>query len=106
MNQNYIWRWDTAITIATACAQPKANFHQSTFHGLTLALQTIAKRSDKFTPTLNEAGQIQLWILERMNQATTLGEIASQLVVHFPSHFTNEQQALAHLGNLAQQYSK
>ena len=56
-------------------------------------------------PTLGEGGEIDLFILGRMNGRTTLDKIAQQVQKRFPARFKTPPEALKYVYDLSQQYS-
>jgi protein arginine N-methyltransferase 1 len=105
VGEDYLWRWDTCV-FAAETGQLKASFKQSTFYSTPLSPAQLRKSSDKFVPALNEEGQIDHFILEKMKAGTPLGEIARQASSQFPQRFPKWQQALTHVGELSQKYSE
>jgi hypothetical protein len=57
-------------------------------------------------PSLTDAARIDRRILELMDQRATLSEIASKIVLEFPSSFTNLDEALTRAGCLSERYSR
>ena len=66
----------------------------------------ISERASAYRPTLAEEAEIDLYILERVDGATTVDEIARQSQVRFPTRFENGQQALLYIYELLQQYQE
>jgi type I protein arginine methyltransferase len=102
VGDDYIWRWDTRITGANGL---KADFKQSTFFAEPLSLKQLSKRASNYVPQLSAAAQIDLAVLELMNQAISLNEIAEQILGRFPKRFKNLQSTLAYVGELSLKYS-
>src|SRR5258708_39869025 len=65
VGQDYIWRWKTTISAAPNSAQ--LHFEQSTFMGATFSPQSLRCQAVDYAPLLSEAGQADLWMLERMD---------------------------------------
>lgn len=101
---DYTWRWDT--TAFSAENQPRARFRQSTFFGSPLSLDSLRKRSDKFTPLLSKKGQVDLLVLDLMAQQVPLGDIARQVAERFPARFESWKEALAHVSDLSERYAR
>lgn len=103
---DYLWRWDTRVVDAESPGIVKADFKQSTFYGAPLSIAQLRKQSDSYVPTLNDDGQIEQFILARMDGQTSLREIAAQMVSHYPRHFPTWREALARAGELSTRYSR
>ena len=104
VGDDYMWRWQTRISAAQT-ALPKANFEQSTFFAEPLTLDQLQKRAADFVPELNDAGQIDLLILEMMHQNTPLSQIAEAVQRRFSGTFATHQAALTRVGKLSKKYS-
>ncbi|MBW3656542.1 MAG: hypothetical protein KY444_10570 [Gemmatimonadetes bacterium] len=57
-------------------------------------------------PRLVEDGRIDRMVLERMEGAATLEEIARELAAAFPARFGAWEAALTHAGRLAEKYGE
>jgi len=100
INDDYVWRWTTRVdkkADPTQCIQ----FKQSTFFGTPLAPDELRKRAGSYLPKLNQEGEINRFVLVRMDGATTSQEIARELVTKFPGRFSTFEDALARVGVLA-----
>jgi len=102
----YIWRWETQISEQGDPNAIKANFKQSTFDSASLNVKQLQKRVPDFQPALSEDGQIDQFILSKMNGRSSLEKIARQVHKRYRSHFKTEQESLSHVCNLSQQYSR
>ncbi|WP_373540730.1 50S ribosomal protein L11 methyltransferase [Chamaesiphon sp.] len=105
VGDDYIWTWQTQVTTGADPEQLKADFKQSTFFGEPRSPQTLQKQSDRYIPTMNEAGKIDLNILNSMTAGKSLGDIAHQLTHQFPDRFATIAKALSYTAKLAQKYS-
>ncbi|HTC63022.1 MAG TPA: 50S ribosomal protein L11 methyltransferase [Candidatus Saccharimonadales bacterium] len=103
---DYIWRWETTIFSAGNSQKPSAQFDQSTFSGTPLSLKTIHKRNGGYTPSLNDEGQIDQFILSHLDGRTSLQELAGRLVGKFPSYFESLQTALNRVADCSQKYGR
>ena len=106
VGEDYLWNWHTRILEAGKAERPKADFRQSSFLGLPLSPAMIKQMSQGHLPELNEAGQIERFILERMDGQSSLGEIARQVAAKFPSRFAQTSEALGRVQDLSRQYSR
>jgi len=103
LGDDYIWRWDTRITDGRAT---KADFRQSTFHGVPLSASTLARRSANHVPSLNEEGRLDRTILEGLDAHAPLDRIADEILAKFPTVLSTRTQALARVADLSAKYSQ
>jgi protein arginine N-methyltransferase 1 len=101
---DYIWNWKTRVLEQGAPARQKASFTQSTFLGMPLSRAHLQKRAASHVPTLNADGQVARFVLDAMAGNTSLGEIASQISIRFPSRFPRWEDALGYVGDLSRKY--
>jgi protein arginine N-methyltransferase 1 len=101
----YTWRWHTRIHSGDNPQAIKADFEQSTFFESALNTESIAMHVSNRQPTLGEEGEIDLFILGRMNGRTTLNKIAQQVQKRFPARFKAPREALLYVYDLSQQYN-
>jgi type I protein arginine methyltransferase len=106
LGDDYIWRWDTRILSQDGTGPVKANFKQSTFHSSLLSPAQLAKKAADYVAILSEDGEIDRFILDRMDGNQPLGEIATALTESFPHHFTGRNDALGRVGQLSEKYSR
>ncbi len=106
VGEDYIWRWDTCVLNQGHPGQVKATFKQSTFLETPFSTEQLQRAAATHRPTLNEDGQINRYILTLMDGQTSLGDIARQLSHQFRHRFTTYQDALAHIAELSQAYSR
>lgn len=101
---DYVWQWQTRIGSAASPPGIKADFKQSTFFGLPLAIDEIRKTAADYVPQLNENGRIDLFILSCLDKKSSLGEIARQTCGEFPHRFTSRGEALKRVAQVASRY--
>ena len=106
VGNSYVWRWDTQVFDRCDSKKIKANFRQSTFYSKPLSLNNLRKSSENYLPSLNNSGEIDLFILENMHSQFPLKAIATKLFKQFPHSFRSYEQAINHVGLLFQRYSK
>jgi protein arginine N-methyltransferase 1 len=106
VGEDYLWNWHTRIQEPGQAESPKADFRQSSFFGVPLAPAILEKMSQGHLPELNEAGQIERFILERMDGQNSLGEIARQVAAKFPSRFAQAPEALSRVQEISRKYSR
>lgn len=105
VGQDYIWCWDTNVLKQGDPQRSKADFKQSNFFGLPLSQAQLRKQGANYSPTLNEDGKIEQFILTRMDGKSSLGEIASAVFARYPSRFPTCGDALTRVGELSTKFS-
>jgi protein arginine N-methyltransferase 1 len=104
VGEDYVWRWDACVrTPAGLC---KAEFQQSTFFGAPLTAEGLRKRASTYVPSLDLEGEIERFILVRMDGASSLELIARQASECFPQRFARWEDALLRVSDLSQRYSR
>jgi protein arginine N-methyltransferase 1 len=98
LDQAYLWQWNTRISSGSGV---RASFTQSQFGGAVLVPERLRRQGASYLPRLNEEGEIERLILERMAERRPLGDIARELAGRFPRRFAKWQDALAHVGELS-----
>lgn len=106
VGEEYVWNWQTRIEEPGKAEPPKADFRQSSFLGLPLSPAMIKQMSQGHHPKLNEAGQVDRFILEQMDGHHSLEEIARQVAARFPSRFAQAPEALGRVQELSRKYSR
>lgn len=106
VGEDYVWRWNTRVVNKHNSESAKAAFKQSSFFGVPLAAARLHKQSASYVPLLNDEGKIGRFILSLMDGTTALDEIAHQLTALYPTHFASYKDALDHVSELAQKYSR
>ena len=93
VGDDYMWRW-TSFGHA-----------QSTLDGVPLAAEELAKSAAGHVPVLNTQGEIDLFVLARMKESMTLGDIARELLARFPTASRDWNVTLGRIGELSRKYS-
>jgi protein arginine N-methyltransferase 1 len=106
VGEDYHWNWRTRILEPTKAASPKADFRQSSFFGMPLFPTKLEQMHLGHLPKLNEAGQVERFILEQMDGQHSLEEIARQVAARFPSRFAQASEALGRVQKLSRKYSR
>lgn len=101
---DYVWSWASRV-YRDSPNSPKAHFAQSTFFGTPFSGEKLHQRAGGFRPSLGENGQIDRLILERMDGASSLAEIARVLTAQFPRRFSSSGAALERVADLSNRYS-
>ena len=95
VGDQYMWQWSSSAGVT-----------QSTLHGVPLGVNRLRKGASSHVPALTEDGEIELFILSRMQAAAPLGDIARELLSRFPAALRDWNVALGRVGELARKYSK
>jgi protein arginine N-methyltransferase 1 len=104
VGQDYIWRWETRIS--ARANQAKIHFQQSTFQGANFSPHALRCQAVDYAPELSEAGQADLWILERMDGTASLQKIAQSASERFPRLFSSWREALRRAADLSKEFSR
>ena len=104
VGQDYIWRWATRISAATNHAE--LHFQQSTFHGANFSPHSLRRQAVDYTPLLSEAGQADVWMLERMDGSASLQKIAQSASERFPRLFSSWREAFPRAADLSREFSR
>ena len=104
VGQDYIWRWET--TISAAAASPELHFQQSTFLGANFSADSLRRQAVDYAPRLSEAGQADLWMLEKMDGSASLQIIAQSAVERFPRLFSSWREAFRRAADLSREFSR
>jgi protein arginine N-methyltransferase 1 len=103
VNGEYIWRWSTRIQAQGDPANIKADFEQATDSDSVLALKRLAGQEKNSRPAVGEKGQIDLFIMGKMDGQATMAQIARETHSQFPARFKDQGEALIHVYEVAQQ---
>jgi Ribosomal protein L11 methyltransferase (PrmA)/Arginine methyltransferase oligomerization subdomain len=104
VGDDYVWRWGTKVFSAAAPERARVNFQQSTFFGEALALDRLRQREAGHIPRLDEAGDIDRFIIAQIDGQTSLGTLADRLLARFPERFSCWERALARAGEVAERH--
>lgn len=104
VGEDYVWTWDSAIRDAAGTARER--FSQSDFFGAPLSPRRLRLRAAGHAARLGERGEVDRFILERMDGRRTLGEIAREAASRFPRRFASWREALSQVGELAVRYGE
>lgn len=102
---DYLWRWSTQVLAEGDPGRVKGEFKQSTFMAESLSMAKLRKQAASWTPSLNDEGRIDAFILKLMGDGIELGDIARQLANLYPGRFARWQDALTRVGELSLKYS-
>ena len=104
INGEYDWYWSTRIQDQADPASIKAVFDQSSATGSVFTTGPDGGRSGDSRPFLGEEGRVDHFIMGKMDGQATLLQIAQESRNNFPDRFKDQQEALLHVYNIAQQY--
>jgi protein arginine N-methyltransferase 1 len=104
IGQDYVWRWETRIPAAADNAE--LHFQQSTFQGANFSPHSLRRQAVDYVPLLSEAGQADLWMLERMDGSASLQNIAQSASERFPRLFSSWHEAFRRAAALSREYSR
>ena len=105
-DEDYVWRWETAIYSSGCKQDAKVNFRQSSTNTVPLSVEFLKKREAGYVPTPNEDARIDAFILSKIDGHTTLRQIAYDVAAAFPSRFNGWLDALSRVGEMTAQYSE
>ena len=104
VGDEYIWDWATQIHSGDRPDVVKAKFVQSTAFEGALDSRRLARQVAGLQPVLDQAGEIDRFILTSIDGRTTVDDIASQLRDIYPDHFETPHEAIVYIHQLAQHY--
>jgi Ribosomal protein L11 methyltransferase (PrmA)/Arginine methyltransferase oligomerization subdomain len=106
IGEDYVWQWDTKIANAAQRTPGDITFKQSTLIGTPLSGNHLRKRAATYIPSLTSDGQIDHFILSRIDGKSSLEEIAQQLSKQFPDRFEKVDDALDLVADISSKYSE
>lgn len=101
VGEEYVWTWSTRHLQS---GHEGTSFRQSTFFSEILIPERLAQQSADYVPRLDREGEIEHFILGRMDGDTSLAEIGQQLVEAFPSRFGDQMAAMQRVTDLSRRY--
>lgn len=106
IGDDYVWNWDTMVLDQGDPGKVKARFRQSTFLGKPMTPESLRKKAADYVPALNEDGEIDCAILEKMAEQSSLGDIARHLAARYPARFAGWQDALRRVADMSSMYTR
>lgn len=103
---DYVWTWRTRVVDCQGVPSTKAEFSQSTFFASPLSARRLQARSEDHVAELNRQGMVDSLVLGSMAAGMPLGRIAEEVASRFPLDYPTRASALAHVGELAERYSR
>jgi protein arginine N-methyltransferase 1 len=106
VGQEYIWRWHTRFLSPAEPGGLKTEFDQSSANDDSLSTGQLSEHITNSRPSLGLDGEIDHFILGKMNGRTTVKEIVKQLQVRFPAHLQDEPEAIRYVYEIGRQYKR
>ncbi len=106
VGDDYTWRWRTEIGSPESPRKAHVTFEQSTFFADLISPEKLHRQEGGHAPALTIEGQVEGYLLARMDGRTTLEEIARDAAARFPEHFPDWKAALTRAGELSAKYGK
>jgi protein arginine N-methyltransferase 1 len=104
VGNDYVWKWETNIPASPEHEQVR--FVQSSFYGSLFPPSMLQKRAMGFVPVLNEAGQVERWILQAIDGKRPLEDIAAEAARLFPHVFRRVEEAFNQVAEIAEKFSR
>lgn len=101
---SYVWQWNTWIS--ETATREAVTFRQSTFYGNQFSPRFLRAHAADFAPELSPDGQADLFLLQSMNGASTLQQIAEAAAKRFPQVFASVAAAFDRAATLAEKLSR
>jgi protein arginine N-methyltransferase 1 len=101
VGESYQWRWRTDLEGTDGTSR---RFDQSTFEGIVIDPQRLARRASTFQPSRTQDAESIRFVLNRMDGQESLDKLAQALHKRFPDRFA-PAAALVFVANLAERYS-
>jgi protein arginine N-methyltransferase 1 len=106
VGQEYVWRWHTRFLSPAEPGGLKAEFDQSSANDDSLYTGQLSEHMTNSQPSLGPDGEIDHFILGKMDGRTTVKEIVAELQLKFPDHFQDEPQAIRYVYEIGRQYKR
>lgn len=106
VGDEYSWRWRTEVRPADRRDASPVVLDQASFFASPLSLDTLRRQEAGHVPSLGLDGQVDGWILSRMDGRTSLEEIARAAAARFPEQFADWREALTRAGKLSIKYGR
>ncbi|HYJ78816.1 MAG TPA: class I SAM-dependent methyltransferase [Longimicrobiaceae bacterium] len=103
VGSDYVWRWRAHGRDAAGSAW---SCDQSTFFGVPLGAEALRRRSPSFVPKAGGEGELDAWILSRMDASRSVQAIAAEAAERFPHRLGSLAAALTRVSDLAERYAE
>ncbi|MCO6510274.1 MAG: 50S ribosomal protein L11 methyltransferase [Aridibacter famidurans] len=100
----YLWSWQTKVT--GNAGEVKAEFAQSLIASIIPDPKSALRRSEFFEPALGRQGEIDAFILSRMDGENLSGDIADEVLARFPDAFSSAEKAVERVYMLVERYCR
>lgn len=98
----HLWRWQTVIE----SAKSRIQFNQSNFLSMPLSESALHKPAPDQRVKLTREGEIQAFILSRMDGQRTIGTVVAETLAKFSGQFAGPAEARRAVMYLAEKYSE
>lgn len=102
LQSDYVWIWTCEVVDSAGCR--RASFRQNSLQGEVISLDRLKKRAPAFKPALNQEGEIDRSILNLMDGAKPLSEIAREIRQRHGDVFRDDEDALERVRALSERY--
>jgi protein arginine N-methyltransferase 1 len=103
IEDEYNWNWHTRILSGDNSQEIKADFKQSTDLDSTLESAVLHESVLNFKPSRSDAGEIDHFILGKMDGSNTIDQIARQAQVKYPVRFKTQTETQIYVNVLSQE---
>lgn len=105
VDDEYVWCWDTQF-LDRQDKHIKAEYKQSTFYSSLISMTNLHKMDLSYSPSLNENGIIDSFILNAMEETHTVATISQKILKKFPAKFKDLREASTRVSKLIEYYSE
>jgi hypothetical protein len=92
-----IWSWGLVACGGDAPARDPRGYAQSTLWGFPLSVDEMRKRSPQFRPALSRRGEVERFVLDRLDGGHAISEIEDVALERFPDAFPSRPMAAAYV---------
>ena len=103
VEDHYRWSWFTRILTGENPQAIKADFKQSTGLDNTLESAVLHESIKNFRPTRSEAGELDHFILGKMDGRSSIDQIAKKAFGKYPDRFKTESETQLYINALSQE---
>lgn len=100
---DYVWSWETGLL---EDGRKKTLFRQSTFYASPISPARLRKRAANYQPVLTEDGEVERFVLTRMDGHTSVEEIARELYDRFIGYCKTFEAARSVVGDVSHRCSR
>ena len=103
VGNDYVGTWKTKVV---RDGQVAVQFNQSTFTAEPLSMEKLRKRAMDYQPKLSTDGELERFVLTRMDGQSSLETISSEVHDRFRKHFPTLEEARKRVSDLSQRFSQ